>query len=131
MRKFTDEQMLDALRLFIDMADVPSQGAYDRWRERHPLAPSGQLFRKRFGQWSTALRMIGVEPNPTPRGMGGRTFSDEQIIAAVRECGVRPTFEEYAAFSRARPDLPNENTARDRFGRSWVKVLILAFGEDE
>lgn len=122
-QKYTDQQMLDALRTAADGLDTPlSAKSYDALRPTG--APSGLTINKRFGGWNASLQAAGL---PTNQASGHKAHrSDADLAAWVARYLADPettgSYGGYEAWSKHSPDAPSAHTIRNRF-RTWSAAL--------
>jgi hypothetical protein len=102
---------------------VPITAAWwDLYRDRSVHPPSPTVVR-RFGSWTKACERAGVPTRAFAAPPGRtKTWSDEEILAAVREFLTGPpraqtSFSAYDAWSRLRQARPSGATVLLRFGR--------------
>jgi hypothetical protein len=60
-RTYTDEQILDAVREFLETSGRTSFHAYTEWAMQAPGRPSGALIIGRLGRWNTIRKMIMLD----------------------------------------------------------------------
>jgi hypothetical protein len=94
--------------------------------------PSTGRITQRFGSWSRACELAGVESAKAPRAEYQSVWTDADLLGFVREYLLDPTSPgTYAGFdhwSRNRADSPSAQTVRNRLGH-WTDVKIKALRE--
>lgn len=132
--KFSDERILEILREAAALRGTDNLGslAYDRLRREGGYDwPSAVRITQRLG-WSDACRAAGLGVSERPKGMGLRTFTDEQMHEALlriaRELGSPPTMGEYARLYQRGVE-PGPQTVRQRFdgwmgARRWTAAAL-------
>lgn len=131
MMKYTDDDIVNAIKMAAEELG-PKFGIakYGNWRKSKPKRirekiPSEALFERRKG-WRKYREMAGLEtPNMKIKGMGAKTYSDEDIFRTVN-CLVTEksrwiTIEEAEEMTKYKPDIPKVGIMRIRFG-SWENV---------
>ena len=134
MSKWTDEEMLDALRTVLFDTPTTSHEVYDA--ERGDGDPSSQTVTIRFGSWNGALEKAGIFPTTsTPEeGTRARRYerSPETFIVQVMRYIVmtEDTDPSYAAFEEWQKDhAPSAVWLRTYCGIPWSEAKSCALQE--
>jgi hypothetical protein len=128
VQKYTDSQMLDALRATAAGTEEPlTATGYDALRSAD--APSSQAIIRRFGRWRDAQQRAGLASN---RASGHTAhWSDEELIGWVARYLADPTtsgsYGGYLAWAQAVDGAPSGATIRIRFKKwSTVRAVVAA-----
>lgn len=127
-QKYTDQQMLAALRSAAEGLDVPlSAKAYDA--KRPAGAPSGLTINKRFGGWNASLQAAGLPTNQASGHKAHRTDADLAgwVARYLADPETTGSYGGYATWSKAHEDAPSAHTIRNRF-RTWSAAVKAAAG---
>jgi hypothetical protein len=131
-RTFTDDEMLDALRMAALTAGAPSPmtGAfYDEWGSQDANRPQKLTIMLRYGGWTNAMEAAGLPANPAVRGAG--QFTAEVCARALAECwnelGQCPTMRAYSAWQRQQEHQPGDQRVRSRWGERWSDAVLAAY----
>lgn len=116
-RRWTDEKVREAIRRVTRRAGSTSSTAYRAHRDNGD--PSLATIFDRYESWDAALVAAGIEPRNDTRGHRLQTWSDDQIVEAVRDSGAT-TVSKYAEW-RAAHGGPAVETVLNRFG-GWNNV---------
>lgn len=123
VRTFSDAECISIIQFIAEQENrTPSLTDYANWREQFPAWPSTATVVNRG--WNELVKRAGFMPYTQPKGMGLRTFSDEDIFSSLRHVqsvvGHLPSIGEY---DRHRLDgTPKSVTIRVRF-QNWIKAL--------
>ncbi|MEY2454082.1 MAG: site-specific recombinase [Acidimicrobiaceae bacterium] len=117
-RSFSDEELRDALRVWIDTGGDRRAATYSAAVAGQPDRPSFTTVVLRFGSWPAAMAEIGEES-------AGRRWTPEQVLEAVacwldEHEGAGPS--DYANAARGNPNLPSTATLAARVGK-WRDVV--------
>lgn len=129
--RYSDDDMLQALRDVYALEEgwVLSETRYERQRDpdKHPSLVSVQ---GRFGSWAAACALAGVPSGTIGSRVYAREWSDEKIVAAVKEyliwCAERnlsPTYRRYDEEWQVDRAAPCGTLIRRRFNTGWPGVL--------
>jgi DNA-binding transcriptional ArsR family regulator len=128
--KFTDNEMAEALReAFRQLADKSKGLSRKRYREimKGRDVPAAATYIRRYGTWSEACRLAGIEAAKARRTNYIRDWSNEDIINAVdefiTETGLT-AYHGYAEWAREN-DKPSGPLLVQRLG-SWSEARKLA-----
>lgn len=120
-QRYSDEQMLEALRAAASVTGQPmSTGAYTGVQRGGDL-PTWTAIKHRFGSWNAACRQAGLEV--TVQSGRPPTWTTDDVRRVVAEFLADPEVSSsaitaYEAWARPRPDAPSSQTVRNTFG-SW------------
>lgn len=119
-RGWSDDELIDELRSWLESSDSASGGAYERARRANPAMPTLSTICRRFGNWQQALEEAGHvrESRVVPR------YTDAELVEALRRwlaAGGDRRAATYSAAAKA-DRLPSYNTMFLRFG-SWRAAL--------
>jgi hypothetical protein len=120
LRRYTNDELLNAVRTWIDSGGDGRATSYSRDAKRAELPSYNTVF-LRFGSWRAALRAIGLEAR-------NRRWSSDEALDAVAQWIVQASDTTFGAYARAamgNPDLPSPATVTARLG-SWPEVANLA-----
>jgi Homing endonuclease associated repeat len=125
--RYTDEDMLNAMRQAARLHHGPlTVAAYDEYQRAHG-GPSGIWLLRRFGTWRAACQAVGAQCNATRSW--SRRWSDTDLIEWVAIYLASPdakgTYNEYLHWARETPDAPSGPTVRTVFPR-WGAVKNVA-----
>ncbi|WP_040598240.1 homing endonuclease associated repeat-containing protein [Patulibacter medicamentivorans] len=90
----TDDEVLALIgRCAAEVGQVPTQAVYGGWAVgQDPPGPSGSTVSLRFGSWTAALRLAGLDPALARRRAGAVTGSTPErraeVVAALRAFAV-------------------------------------------
>ena len=130
--KWTDSQVLDAIRVAAAISTPLSYATYDRLRIEHPIdGPSAIRVLQRFRTWNEACSKAGVEPGHLPREVYARKWTAEEMIIQLAEFmrnSSTASHEAYNAWSRTHEGAPNGQTIRNECG-TWSECCQLALLE--
>jgi hypothetical protein len=113
INKYTNQQLLDAMRdLHTELGHVPKAQEMDQ-AKRYPSARS---FRRKFGTFNNALRLVGLEPAPT------RKYSNADLIDYLNLLAQKLKRTPEQVDMNAAVGLPEATVYRRRFG-SWPGAL--------
>lgn len=130
---YTDRQLVNALRRLA--LNEPTIGRRTFDQRRRSTDPTSQLYERRFGSWSRALEIAGLETVEQPRHLQGATtkWTEPQILDALRSCLRYTGSTSVTAYEAWRTnadcpqtDVPPATTIRFRMG-SWSRATRLAF----
>ena len=107
---YTQEELLDYLDNY---PTKPTMRGFDA----DPSVPSTHYYRKHFGSWSNALKVLNI----TPGGSSKRKYTNEQLIGYLLDYPVKPTSDIF----NIDKSVPCAATYRKYFG-SWSNALIAA-----
>lgn len=123
-RRFTDEQMVEAVRHFLDETGQTSCKEFDIWAKSSD-GPSHHAVINRLGGWNIALKQAGMTGAPEPIRQR-RRHTDNDLWAALVEFLATQTggnsVNDYRKWAQANPGVPSFSLLRDRLGRSWVAI---------
>lgn len=130
--KYTDEQMLEHLRMAEKVvgARLTVRGYRDVHRGFGGV--SGPSVIQRFGSWQAACRLAGVNHGQSVRAQYARRWTQEQMVQSVATYlaseGARGSFTDYEAWARRQDGVhPSGQTIRSNFGRwSVAKARAIA-----
>ena len=124
-RAWTEDELLDELRAWLENAESPSGTRYEHARRANPGMPSLSTICRRFGGWHQALEEVGLVREPTVF----RRYTDAAILDALRRWIAAGGDGRAASYSRAASGTgaPSYNTVFHRFG-SW-RAALAAIGE--
>ena len=116
-KKFTKEECIEALQKAAEKyGPAIKRKEYNEWQKKHPNTPTSAQLATVFGSYTNAKIEAGLLPNQ----VGGKTFTDEEIISALKECaaGIGEKFSEaqYEKWRNGRRNIPSIETIRKRFG---------------
>ena len=147
--RFTDAEMFAALktctkRLGIRKGEALSRAQYADWRAEQPLTssnrkdlsqarlPSHLAYRRRYGTWTTAIKLAGLTANEPPREYDG--LEEEDIILwiavwlrSLTQAGeglIDATQRQYRIWARSNPQAPCEEVLTMR--GTWASLLAAA-----
>ena len=127
--KWTDSQVLDAIRAAAAISTPLSYATYDRIRNECPIdGPSAVRVLQRFRTWNEACSKAGVEPGHLPREVYARKWTAEEMIIQLAEFmrnSTTASHEAYNAWSRTHEGAPNGQTIRNECG-TWSECCQLA-----
>lgn len=115
MRRYSDEELLNAVQEFVNKEESALSADFDS----HEDYPSIKTVQNRFGSWRETLDKIEV-----PWYLRGE-YTDEDILQSIRdfvESEESLDFDQY----HSHPDYPSNSAVVDRFN-SWGEALRLAF----
>lgn len=125
-QKYSDQQMIDALRTAADGLDAPlSAKAYDTLRPAG--APSGLTINKRFGGWNASLEAAGLPTNQASGRKADRTDADlaDWVGRYLADPETTGSYGGYADWSKKQKGAPSAHTIRNRF-RTWSAAVEAA-----
>ena len=116
-KKFTKEECIVALQKAAQKyGSALKRKEYNEWRKSNPDTPSAAQLVTVFGSYTKAKIEAGLLPNK----IGGKTFSDEEIISALKKCaaeiGEKFSERQYEKWRNNRKNIPSIETIRKRFG---------------
>lgn len=114
--KYTDEELLNQLR------NHPKRPQYDDWKGAGENRAQAQVFAKRFGQWTNAMKLAGYRVKEYKK-----KYTKEQLIQALRTAGSMSQ-DMYNIYARDN-NLPSAVTMVTHFG-SWLEALEAAGVDD-
>lgn len=127
-RLYTDEDFLEMIRMCKDHYGKVTQRMFDdnsdgleykpTYGDESQPFPSVAAIRKRFGSWSKAKEMAGIDDEDT------ETYSDEELLEMLRECKRRNGKATANVFA-SEEDFCSPETIQRRFG-SWCDGKKLA-----
>lgn len=126
-RTWSDEGVMKAVASAATFSYPLSAGEYDNLlRSGEVRGPSAARIIQLYGNWSAACRRAGVEATPPRRGDYQSKWTDEDMLAFVRDYlsspGCRGTFGAYDPWRRSvRADAPSAALLRARLG-SWSDI---------
>jgi hypothetical protein len=127
--KWTDSQVLDAMRAAAVISMPLSYATYDRIRNEYPIdGPSAIRILQRFRTWNEACSQAGVEPGHLPREIYTRKWTAEEMIIHLGEFmrnSSTASHQAYNAWSRTHEGAPNGQTIRNECG-TWSECCQLA-----
>lgn len=128
-KRKTNEQAVADLRAVAQNlgSESLSWKRYNDGREQGMVHSHGLI--RRFGTWSAACEAAGVSPGPARRQTYVRAFSDDEMLALVREFldGGGSTYADFTAWCSARKGGPSAGHIRNTFGTwSAAKTAALA-----
>lgn len=132
-QQWSDEQILDAIRTTATYAYPVSAADYERLlMSGEVTGPSVARITQRFANWGRACRSAGVEPRPPRRQHYQSRWTDEDMLAFVRDYLNDPdqpgTFAGYDPWRRqAGVEAPSSALLRTRMG-SWSDIKRKALG---
>jgi len=133
-QKFSDAQMADALREAFRQLDDRSKGL-SRKRYKELMAgkdvPAAATFIRRYGTWSEACRLAGVEAAKARRENYVQTHTNADIVDAVVEfieTSGETSYHRYADWAREH-DRPSGPLLVQRLG-SWAVARRLAIQQN-
>jgi hypothetical protein len=102
--RYSDDEMLAALaRVGAELGETPSLDAYNARRAEGEPSGKGIVFR--FGTWTGAVDLAGLEPR-RPGPSGAQKYTDDDLLDAISRVRARvghdPLQREYVAHKRAR-----------------------------
>lgn len=124
---WSDEEILEAIRTTATFAYPVSGVDYDRLLLSGEVrGPSVARIVQRFGNWGNACRCAGVEPTPPRRPHYQSKWTDEDLLAFVRDYlhapGSSGTFAGYDPWRReVACSAPSSALLRARLG-SWGDI---------
>ena len=117
---WTKQRCLDALRQWALEHGGRAPGKND-WKHATPYYPCSETVARRFGSWTFAVRLAGLQPKGQPMYWNRR-----RIIASIRwwnaTRGAPPKSNDW---KRAAPEHPSQSTVRQRFG-TWNTAIVAA-----
>lgn len=136
-KTFSDEQLLDALRVANGQLPRLTSAGYGAWRtaqaDKGIIWPAGITITLRFGSWSRAKSLaLGTEERGVTRV---RAWTPEQAQSAVKdylrftlEHNHRPSSAGYTAWVlEHRPEAPSLAYLRVLTDKSWSELVITAY----
>lgn len=123
VRIYSDAECISIIQFIAEQENrTPSLTDYANWREQFPDWPSTATMVHRG--WNELVKQAGFMPYTRPKGMGIRTFSNEDIFSSLRHVrGMISHFPSVAEYDQHRLDgTPTSTTIRHRF-RSWFRAL--------
>jgi len=130
--KWTDSQVLDAIRVAAAISTPLSKITYDRIRNEHQIdGPSAVRILQRFHTWNDACSQAGVEPGHVTREVYTRKWTAEEMIIQLSEFmrnSSTASLQAYNAWSSTREGAPNGQTIRNECG-TWSECCQLALLE--
>lgn len=142
VEQFTENEMLDAIRMCAKSMGIRknepiSQYRYADWRKEQnddvrENLPSPVAFRRRFGTWTNACELAGLQANPLPKTYTGLTPEDIVVWLAVwlrdlkeqKRGLVDASQGEYRQWVRNNPEAPSEELVRMK--GMWAHFLSAA-----
>lgn len=128
VRKWTDEQILDAIRAASRNGEI-SKPMYEAYYERHRgEIPTHATVISRFELWSDAVHAAGLRFQSARSVFGpySTRITTEGCLLAMEDCmaevGQIPTLTQYDAWARAN-GAPSKGLLRVRFG-SWSQAVL-------
>lgn len=133
---WSDEEILDCLRLAPTYHGILTSTEYARWRETAPKVkgrtpPTHGLIAGRFGSWRTAVERAGLRAGRPRRGAYRRRWTADDARQAIRTyldveraAGKRPTYVGYTAWAVSNPQYPSGPYLRQLTRKSWAENMI-------
>lgn len=123
--QYSDEEILAMLRACAEEYEVCSPRAFRQMDD--VCSPS--LVMRRFGSWTDAKKRAGISDEPD---VGGRKqqYTDEQVLADIRECAQKNDGKCTVELMQADKDLVSPSVAVERF-KSWLDAKKKAGIEDD
>lgn len=133
VRTWTDEAILDAMRSAATYEYPLSGSAYQRLVDIGEInGPSSALLHRRFGSWTRACELAGIEPDRLPHDGYQSRWTDADLLnyvaAYLRAPGSRGTYAGYLEWSRTTSDAPSGPSLRNRLG-GWTEIKRRALRE--
>lgn len=130
---WTDEDILEAIRSAATYEYPLSGSTYRRLvRIGEISGASSALVRRRFGSWTRACELAGVEPDRLPHDGYQSRWTDSDLLSYVaaylRAPGSRGTLAAYVEWSRRISDAPSGSSLRNRLG-GWTEIKRRALRE--
>lgn len=116
MGSISNQEILKMLRTCADEYEVCSPRLFRQMEGT--CSPS--LVMRRFGSWSNAKKQAGIR-NELHLGERERQYSDEQVLADIKECARKNDGNCTVELMQADEDLVSPSVAVERFG-SWLDV---------
>jgi hypothetical protein len=127
--RWSDEDILGCLELASTMAFPLTATEFDNLREEHHIqGPSALTVAHRFGSWSRACEVAGVECGSAPRESYTRSWTNRELISFVGDylsTTHRPSFTGYSQWEATTEGAPSAATVRNRLG-PWTDVKHMA-----
>lgn len=132
IQKYTDQDCIDAIRLAQTFTFPLSNKSYAKLvNSGDVLGPSVPLILKRFGSWTEACRIAGVESGETVRPTYDQVFTDTQLLTAVRrfmyeQPDANWSIQRYEIWrENMAPESPSSGLLRNRLG-NWAFIRVQA-----
>lgn len=125
----SNERLLNGLRRAAAAAGEPLSGKrYSDLERELGLVTRSRLI-QRFGSWSEACRLAGVEPCPQHRVNYIRHWTraemEQWVIRYLMEPGSRGSYDGFTDFLRRQAGAPSSQTVRNELGR-WNEIKAKA-----
>jgi len=117
-RRWTEEELLDKLRELADGDNPPTENELEAASD----APSSRTYARRFGAYTTACELAGLDARD--RGCYANRYTDDELIEWIHQLeknGKPPEFGDMKDCDEA----PSPIIYRERFG-SWDDALHAA-----
>lgn len=115
--EYTEDQMMDMLRACKEEHGVCTPRLLNQMDD----ACSASAVMRRFGSWSEAKERAGIEEDASSRTGRKRKYTDEDVLADIRECAQRHDGKCTVALLQEESDLVAPSVAVERFG-SWSEA---------
>lgn len=128
-RRWSDADILERMRA-ADAAGASTRSAYEEWRAvTAGDAPSWALITMRFGSWSNARRVAGLQVRESVAG-AKRRFDEKEVLTSIgrflvasEQMGVYPSSSAYEKWASMSSDLPSLSTVRMRTNMTWNDLV--------
>lgn len=116
-REYSDEDLLDQMRLVKEENGKVTPRLFNA----HEETASSSLIMRRFSSWTDAKQEAGIHEDLSSETGRERQYSDEDVLAHIRECADRNDGKCTVRLLQAEDDLITPSVAVSRFG-SWQKA---------
>lgn len=135
-KKFTDEDCIKALQIAQTYIFPLSGKSYSKLvASGDVIGPSVPLILKRFGTWTDACKIAGVEAGETVRPTYEQVFTDNQLLLFVRrfmfeQSDANWSIQRYSDWRESNsPEAPSVALLRNRLG-GWASIRVQALRLD-